>query len=624
MKKTFLPLTFLVTFLFAINALQVKAEWITDTIVASFEDDGIQRVPYAVDEENNFHLLFNRRVSEGAVMPIITNQAWYVEKPDGGQWSEPMMVSDEDANTFDKSIASTPGGQVYMAYEDEMNGVEVLKKEGEQWNEVDVLDLEFKEESSAPLLLSDEQGFLHLICVYRFFNEEEDAWQTSIIYASNSSGSWVDEKIEFTKTVYGLKPVFDIAADGSVHILYENTSGDNNIAYYLTNESGEWEETAFESENQFNTPGSVFCRDGEVHVLISTREDFMADNHIHYYHKDNGEWQEPVDVNSEMGTAFQSAVFNPEGELMVVYLENLGFNQFGALYIATLEEAGFVSEEFMDADEQVQSAHIAFDSNDSPVIVVSVGDVESDIFVLRKAPSVFDVAFVVEDEQGYAIEGASITLDGYEASPGEYLFNVEAGTYSYEVEKQGYVSVDGELTVTDQDITVEVTLEEAPAPTYDIEFVVLNDEQETIEGAVVTLDGETAEAGQYVFNGFEAGTYDYTVEKTGYFPVSGEVSITDQDEIIEVVLSTDDTGIPVDIAEEVRVFPNPATTRIEISSGEKIARIDVFDLTGKKVSSVEPQGHQVILQTGSWKQGVYMLHVQTASGVQSQKIQIIQ
>ena len=71
----------------------------------------------------------------------------------------------------------------------------------------------------------------------------------------------------------------------------------------------------------------------------------------------------------------------------------------------------------------------------------------------------FNVSFVVEDEGGSALNDAVVSLNGTTNAAGEYLFaELEAGTYDYTVELDGYITAEGQVTVVDQDVEVNVVL----------------------------------------------------------------------------------------------------------------------------------------------------------------------
>ena len=98
---------------------------------------------------------------------------------------------------------------------------------------------------------------------------------------------------------------------------------------------------------------------------------------------------------------------------------------------------------------------------------------------LAFAEDMFTVIFDIEDEDGNEIEEAIVTLNGQENDPGDYEFLVPEGDYDYTVEKEHYVTVEGEITV-DDDKTVDVIM--------DFELYTLTLEADPEEGG--TLDGD--------------------------------------------------------------------------------------------------------------------------------------
>ena len=84
---------------------------------------------------------------------------------------------------------------------------------------------------------------------------------------------------------------------------------------------------------------------------------------------------------------------------------------------------------------------------------------------------------------------------------------------------------------------VDVTVFE-PVETYNVSFVVEDEGGNPLNDAVVSLNGTTNAAGEYLFEEIEAGTYDYTVELDGYITAEGQVTVVDQDVEVTVVLLT--------------------------------------------------------------------------------------
>ncbi|MBW6480208.1 MAG: T9SS type A sorting domain-containing protein [Bacteroidales bacterium] len=81
-------------------------------------------------------------------------------------------------------------------------------------------------------------------------------------------------------------------------------------------------------------------------------------------------------------------------------------------------------------------------------------------------------------------------------------------------------------------VTVEV---ESPPSGFTVNFIVLNEDGNELTDAVITLDGEANDAGDYVFEEVMPGTYEYTVSLFGYHTAAGIIEITDED-IIETVV----------------------------------------------------------------------------------------
>ncbi len=143
----------------------------------------------------------------------------------------------------------------------------------------------------------------------------------------------------------------------------------------------------------------------------------------------------------------------------------------------------------------------------------------------------YTVTFEIEDEDGNDIENAIITFDGETYDPGEYVIeDLEEGTYEYTVEKDGFFTVEDEITV-DKDITVGVTM----IKTHVVTFAIMDEEGNDIENAIITFDGETYDPGEYVIEDVEEGTYEYTVEKDGFFTVEDEITV-DKDITVDVTM----------------------------------------------------------------------------------------
>ena len=90
------------------------------------------------------------------------------------------------------------------------------------------------------------------------------------------------------------------------------------------------------------------------------------------------------------------------------------------------------------------------------------GHAEETVFkVIQGTPPVveyYTVTFIVKDEDGDAIEDATITFDNEEID-GYVIENVEVGTYQYTVKKEGYIEESGTVEVEDGNVEKTVTLQ---------------------------------------------------------------------------------------------------------------------------------------------------------------------
>ena len=133
----------------------------------------------------------------------------------------------------------------------------------------------------------------------------------------------------------------------------------------------------------------------------------------------------------------------------------------------------------------------------------------------------YTVTFTVDDDLAASITDAVITFDGTAYAAGTYVFNdVFNGTYAYSVDKAGYTGVTGNVTVADGNVLEPIVL-----MPINVTFTVEDENAVAITDAIVTFDGTTYAAGEYVIRAVTDGTYAYSVTKSGYAPVTGNVTV---------------------------------------------------------------------------------------------------
>ncbi len=306
--------------------------------------------------------------------------------------------------------------------------------------------------------------------------------------------------------------------------------------------------------------------------------------------------------------------------------ENIAFaRRFGV--------AGGVFSEDGGASWSVVPEEVGLDANynrmgiidqDETIDIYMSGSGVSIVKYTYTVPEQFDLAFNIQDEEGQEITDATITLDGVEYEAGIYVFeDLDPGTYSYMVNREGYQTFEDEVTITDADVVVNVTLLEEEEPVFTVTFYIEDEEGDVITEAMVTFDGTQYGPGVYVFEEIEAGTYDYLVTKEGYHEESGEVSVTDEDVVVEVTLERDDVSLSDPDLVELSIFPNPASTEINVRSEDKIQEIRIFDMLGQQVYAAEVQSNTYQVNVAMLDKGIYFLRINTLKGFATEKLQII-
>ena len=84
-----------------------------------------------------------------------------------------------------------------------------------------------------------------------------------------------------------------------------------------------------------------------------------------------------------------------------------------------------------------------------------------------------------------------------------------------------------------------------------------------------------------------------------------------------------DTKAPVreTLAEStMNVFPNPASEQLNVTCGEEMRSIALFNTAGQRVRQMEPCGSEVQIPLSGLPRGLYLLRVQTANGNAVKKV----
>ncbi|MFW5758918.1 MAG: carboxypeptidase regulatory-like domain-containing protein, partial [Bacteroidota bacterium] len=143
-------------------------------------------------------------------------------------------------------------------------------------------------------------------------------------------------------------------------------------------------------------------------------------------------------------------------------------------------------------------------------------------------PDTYNVNFVVNDPEGQPINNAVITFDGDTNPQGDYSFSeIEQGNYNYSVVAEGYKPYNNSTVVeanTNLQVTLQVQDQESDGFTT---FFTILDEQDNnqIEDAVVTFNGQTNPAGDYRFENVPEGVNYFSIHADGYESVEDQLIV---------------------------------------------------------------------------------------------------
>jgi hypothetical protein len=221
-------------------------------------------------------------------------------------------------------------------------------------------------------------------------------------------------------------------------------------------------------------------------------------------------------------------------------------------------------------------------------VTVTNNDENEDVSLVPLPPDYYNVVFVVTDEAGNSITGATIIFDG-EPLTG-YSTAAQNGVYQYSVSKEGYITKSGNVTVQDNDVTEPVTLE---IQYYTVTFAVKDAEtDQTINDADIQFDGESVTGNSVQTT---IGEHPWSVSKTGYVSQSGTVTVTNADK--EVPVSLEKQYYTVTFAVKDAESDEPITDADIQFDGSTITGNSVQAQIGEHSWSVSKEGY--VPQTGT-------------------------
>ena len=158
---------------------------------------------------------------------------------------------------------------------------------------------------------------------------------------------------------------------------------------------------------------------------------------------------------------------------------------------------------------------------------------------------------------------------------------------------------------------------------YKIFFDVKDQEGNSLDSAIVILEGTTNPFNKHSFYQIDPGFYSYNVTMEGFDNVSGEIEVTDQDVVVAITMSSPTTSVNTHNSITVSLFPNPANSVFYLSSDENIEYITISDLAGRLVHRQVVMNSSIQVNMQELPSGFYLVNIVNGSGMITKKLQII-
>ena len=78
----------------------------------------------------------------------------------------------------------------------------------------------------------------------------------------------------------------------------------------------------------------------------------------------------------------------------------------------------------------------------------------------------------------------------------------------------------------------------------------------------------------------------------------------------------------VDISATISLYPNPATTRTTLDGLPLHATVDIYDLGGRHVETLQSNGEQLVIDLGSYTPGTYFVRITSTEGHAVRKLMV--
>lgn len=160
---------------------------------------------------------------------------------------------------------------------------------------------------------------------------------------------------------------------------------------------------------------------------------------------------------------------------------------------------------------------------------------------------------------------------------------------------------------------------------YQVEFILEDQEGNSLDHAVISLADRQNAAGHYVFNFVVPGVYPFEITREGFISYTGELEVTDSHLQHMVTMTPDNTFAVEPERPAVKIYPVPASSELNISlSGSVAQRLEIMDMTGRIVYIASADSNHYVVSMAGFQNGFYLLRIHTLDRVIVRKFQVQQ
>lgn len=272
--------------------------------------------------------------------------------------------------------------------------------------------------------------------------------------------------------------------------------------------------------------------------------------------------------------------------------------------------------------------------------------------VAMPAVAVYNATFVIKDQDGNNVTGATISINGVEQGAGVYVFTGPNGTYQYTITNQGYETASGQFTLAGANQTINVTLRQIRFEVtfrVDIRFmpgfipggntIFITGSFPGINwaqpGAIPALQLMNADPDNVFYFTkklyLPAGTYNYKYFNGASWNAGEWAGDSNRQVVVSGAMTVNDwfghLSNPTSVAEvsqaSLNIFPNPARILLNIASNEAITEVRMIDIQGQVVYSNKSEGNSHQVNVSDLLTGIYFIQIKTLSGIETQRVQVM-